>query len=302
MCHIYNNNLALAVNANKVTKTDPTQSKTLRKQYSAEMYKRFRSLKGLINKTIINNDAFNLKSAKIRLNTFKINIDPAYDFPATTTPEKLQEFKNWLQQAIDEGILELTDDQGKVLQSAEHWQNAFVRSAYSKGIYKARTVLKSKGIKLPEQRIVQMFNAPVHAESLEALFMRNFNDLKGVTDAMSQQIMRELADGLSKGYNPRKIARLINDRVDKIGLNRARMLARTEVIRSFNEAALNQYQQAGISEVEPEVEWSYAADACPECVAMANNGPYKISEARGLIPWHPNCKCSWLPIVNTEAN
>lgn len=292
---------------NTAIKTDPTQSKTLRKQYSAEAYKRFRNLKGLVNKSIIENDAFNIKqkSSKLKLmnqnKQITTNIKPAYDFPGDNNQEKLQEFQDWLQKAIDDEILELTDSQGNILQSAEHWQKSFVRSAYSKGIYKARTVLKSKGLQLPEQRIVQMFNAPIHAESLEALFMRNFNELKGITDAMSQQIMRELADGMARGYNPKKIARLINNRIDKIGITRARMLARTEVIRAFNDAALNQYQQAGITQVEPEVEWLHAMDACESCVSMAQKGPYKISEARGLIPWHPNCRCSWIPLINTSA-
>lgn len=273
---------------NQATKYDPTQSKTLRNQYSAAMYNRFRNLKGLINTTIIKNDAMNLKDPQIRTILKVLEAIPAYDFPADKTTGKVNQFKEWLQNTIDEGILEITDESGNIITSAEHWQNTYIRTAYAKGLRKSTTLLKTKGIDLPDQRIVTMFNAPIHSETLETLYMRNFNELKGITNVMDQQISRELVNGLSQGHNPRKIARVINDRVDKIGITRSRMLARTEVIRSFNEAALNRYQQAGVGEVEMEVEWLHAADACPQCVGLASQGPYTLSEARGMIPAHPN--------------
>jgi len=36
-------------------------------------------------------------------------------------------------------------------------------------------------------------------------------------------------------------------------------------------------------------------DVCPICESIAEDGPYKIDTARGLIPAHPHCRCSFIP-------
>lgn len=37
-------------------------------------------------------------------------------------------------------------------------------------------------------------------------------------------------------------------------------------------------------------------DVCPVCEAIAENGPYKINTARALIPAHPRCRCTFVPV------
>jgi SPP1 gp7 family putative phage head morphogenesis protein len=127
-------------------------------------------------------------------------------------------------------------------------------------------------------------------------------ELVGVTDAMDQQISRVLAQSIAEGRNPRHIASILNDRVNKIGLPRARMIARTEVIRAHAESTLNAYEEAGIVGVEIEAEWvlgphEHDMAPCPECEAAALGGPYTIEESRGMIPLHPNCRCVFKPRV-----
>lgn len=36
-------------------------------------------------------------------------------------------------------------------------------------------------------------------------------------------------------------------------------------------------------------------DVCPICEAISEDGPYGIDTARGLIPAHPHCRCSFIP-------
>ena len=36
-------------------------------------------------------------------------------------------------------------------------------------------------------------------------------------------------------------------------------------------------------------------DVCPICQDIADDGPYKLDTARGLIPAHPNCRCTFVP-------
>jgi len=115
-----------------------------------------------------------------------------------------------------------------------------------------------------------------------------------------------LAQGLAEGKNPRVIAReLVKDvanRVDKIGITRARMIARTEVIRAHHVATIAEYEQAAEDmEVEVMAEWSTAGFAvCPICIDMAHGGPYKLKVIEGMIPAHPNCRCCALPVMKEK--
>lgn len=42
-------------------------------------------------------------------------------------------------------------------------------------------------------------------------------------------------------------------------------------------------------------------DVCPVCEAIAENGPYRISNARSLIPAHPHCRCLFVPDEDGES-
>ena len=34
---------------------------------------------------------------------------------------------------------------------------------------------------------------------------------------------------------------------------------------------------------------------CIECQDISEQGPYALDEAEGMIPAHPNCRCSFIP-------
>jgi len=101
-------------------KSDPTRTTTLRRRFLGGMRKRFRALKGAINKLIVKDDVFGL-DAKGPL-TF--NVEPkAWAF--ATDEQKVKNFDNWLQQEIDSGILE-TDA------NDDPWTAKYIQQAYDK--------------------------------------------------------------------------------------------------------------------------------------------------------------------------
>lgn len=71
-------------------------------------------------------------------------------------------------------------------------------------------------------------------------------------------------------------------------------MARTETIAASNEGALQGYGDIGVEKVE----WYTAADdrTCEECSPL-HGSEYRLIESHGLIPIHPNCRCTWIPIV-----
>ncbi len=109
-----------------------------------------------------------------------------------------------------------------------------------------------------------------------------------MTDATANQMRRVLTEGLASSHGPKRIARDLADRVDHVGKYRSNLIARTEVMHSHNRARATEWKRSGIKQVDIML----APGACSECRALAAGGPYSIDEAPGLLPLHPQCKCS----------
>lgn len=314
---------------------DPTATKTVRSNYSAEMYRRFRALKGAIREAVVERDVFGISGGRTStgpgraapetgvnsgvgqadrgdsqdyaaLQDADINIEPpepgAYAFPSDE--RKIDEFLSWVDEQVDRGILERGTFERRGTSAAEPWQNLYLRDAYRRGVQHADAAMVGEGIIAEAETLDSVFRAPKHADGVGMLFTRAFRELDGVTEAMAQDMTRELAEGFMAGENPRKIARRLNDRVDNVGLHRGRLIARTETIRAHNEAALNRYEdvQGRIDGVTTLAEHVTAGDTrvCPICAGLAGS-TYTLKEARGRIPVHPNCRCTWVPIRSGQA-
>ena len=292
-------------------KQDPSRTLTLRDKFSAEAYQRMRRLKGLIRKALVEQDVLALNT-----NAPSYGAAPgekAFDFPRTDT--KVQGFMEWLRRQEEDGILQIEQGDPSLPAISDHWAGTYVRRGYVQGVSRAQQQLKKEGMQItpieeqtgmtgepqPLGTAISM-SAPMHADRLGLVWTRTFNELKGITEAMDQQISRELAEGMALGENPYTIARRLNDRVDKIGITRSRLLARTEVIRAHAEAQLSEYERQGVEEAIGDVEFSTAGDSrvCPRCKALQGR-EFTTQEARGLIPVHPRCRCAWIPVIRDEA-
>ena len=80
----------------------------------------------------------------------------------------------------------------------------------------------------------------------------------------------------------------------------ATMVARTEVSRAFAMGRIEAFTQMGVVE---KVQWLVSPDErlCPICGAMEGE-TFTLQEASNLIPIHPQCRCTWVPIVGNYAN
>lgn len=267
MCQLHNN---------AEVKRDPTRTTTLRQRFEAEAKRRFAGLRRDIVNRIVNEDGFGLRTNRGQ-------------FEFERSADKVAAFMDWLTQAENEQILGVQRGTPTRVAAESAWTSTYVQTAYVRGLNQAAARLRQAGATVEQRWVDAAFRRPIHADRLGIAYTRTYTELKGITDVMDQQISRVLAQGLANGDGPPAIARAIVDRVDKIGITRARMLARTEVINAHAEAALNTYQEAGLEGVDVVAEWLTAVDACPECVALEAEGPYSIEQARGLIPVHPNC-------------
>lgn len=271
---------------------DPTQTTVLRNNYEAAFYRRFRTVKGLIRTTVEENDALRLGSPARRGRLAQ----PRDDFRFEENAQKQAAFEQWLQGAIEDEILQPVGE--TALLQGQHYTGSFVRATVRKAVELARRRLEQAGYDVPEMAVDAVLNRPIHQSTLRTMYRRHFQALKGVTQAMDREMSRTLTEGFAQGYHPRKMASELNDRIDKIGITRARTVAQTETIRTHAEATLDSYERSDTEQVVKETEFSDSDDerVCEECEDL-DGTTYTTEEARGVIPVHPNCRCSFIPVL-----
>lgn len=284
---------------------DPTGTTILRRRFGAAFYKRFQIIKKLVKQGVGEEDRLSLSDTDPTSGADMLprrvggNVPPADDppdvgdLPPQLPPaevDKLDLFQEWYEESYDNIVV------GPSTENAE-WSEKYIRYAYEKGVNDADTHLGQ--IDVDPGQLGATFDMPVHKRMIRQLLQQNYNAIDGLGDATKREIGRVLADGLVEGVNPKEAARRINDRVDKVGLTRARVHARTQTIKTYNEASLTRYEQAlgSDGEVTARAEWLTAGDSrvCERCRQMQGR-TFTIKKARGMIPLHPQCRCSWIPV------
>lgn len=290
----------------------PSGTKTLATNYRRHLQRPLNTLRRDIRRGIVEEDVFGLR---ITSDTLAPDLPPLVRHDRRETKE--DRFMTWLQRRLEEGVLEQIQRNG----------NPYVRSAYSRGLKDAtrmtRAVAESADadIDLTISPISEeTFNLPIHRRALSRLFREDYSDLEDITRELSNQINEELTEGLAQGENPRKVARRITDRIDKVGKTRAETLARTRLIAAHSEASLNRYEEMGVDTVA-HGQWETADDdrVCAICrklegreipLGEARTGTFEVTEDElpddqqnraGTFPLrppaHPRGRCVLLPVL-----
>lgn len=279
---------------------DPTQTATLRRLFAREITRRFVILRQRVNRLLVEDDALGLIP-----NVIPFLLNARKEWIGFTPESQLDKFKEWVKRQLGDLVFG-TDDEST-------WRK-YVEAGFLKGANRAfDDVMRNRKAKLAlegrldfyegtrEQFLRSAFGRPVAVEKVKLLASRVLTELHGVTDTMATVMSRTLVDGLVAGSSPRDIARDINKVVD-VGRKRAEVIARTEIVRAHSEGQLEALEQLGVTEVGVAVEWSITtgkngrpdAKVCPACRALKGI-VLKVTEARGMLPRHPNCRCAWIP-------
>lgn len=312
MCSIVAHISPLVLNAR-----DPSRTTALRAAFVQEMFRRFRWLQRLITKAIVDQDVFGLETTTITMQQETGLGDRAFAFSRNS--QKISAFMEWLDKMVKDGVLSVTQisQVGEGIERA--WTNKYISDSYRRGVTRARYQMTTEGLEIPSLTdsggIAAVMTTPIHLDRVGLLFTRTFNELKGITDAMDQQISRVLAQGLADGLHPRILAKNLNHVIsgkggslamrDTLGRfipaeRRATILARTEIIRAHAEGQLQEFKNWRVAGVGLNAEWLTAGDhrVCDQCQEAEDEGPYTIEEAEGMIPLHPQCRCIWLPLID----
>lgn len=199
-----------------------------------------------------------------------------------SAPDKIKAFKEWL----------ATQVEADVLGEDDLWQR-YAMEGFRKGAGRAFDDVQSKrfGPKAGDfyegsrrEFLRSAFGRPVAVEKVKLLAGRAYDDLAGVTQAMSTKIVRSLTDGLVRGQSPREIARQMAKDVEGIGQRRALLISHDAIIRTHAEGQLTALEELGVEEVGVSVEWSTTGDehVCFPAWTMVETeqGPLPIQSVR----------------------
>jgi len=311
----------------RLDRYDPTRTTALRNTFVRDLTKRFRALRGVIRRAIIEQDCFGLAD-----NEFKVivlaavegfTIPSRKEFAFSRSEEKVTSFMDWLKKQEDQGILEIGNLRqiGTPIETA--WTNKYIQDSYQRGVTRARIEMKGAGYPVPPLQetggIAASMSTPFHMDRVGALYSRTFQELKGITSQMDTQISRVLTKGIIDGENPTQLAKLltktISGPVGDLGIKdtlerfipaerRAMMLARTEVIRAHHMGNIGEMKNWAVEGVKVRAEWVTAGyRTCTACEALEGQ-TFTLDEIEGKIPLHPQCRCCAIPVDVTgrESN
>jgi len=299
------------------SKIDPTRTLTLRNRFAQDMNARFNKLKKVVKTAIIDRDCFGLNQPTTHADP-QPPPDRAFAFPLSQ--EKVVTFMTWLRRQEQLGVLAILRHPQIGTSIEPAWTDIYINSAYGRGVTRARQELRRAGYAVPtlEQTggLASAMMGPFHSQRVGVLYSRSFSSLRGITEAMDNQISQVLARGLIDGEGPRALARKLVATIDGTGSGtlgltdtlgrfipaqrRAEMLARTEMIRAHAQGQLQEMRNWGVEGVHVVVEWvAGGRNVCPACMALQGQ-TFSIDEAMNKIPLHPQCRCCWLPREKDE--
>ena len=283
---------------------DPTLSNTLIIKYFIDFHNRFKLLKKDVKEKITEPGFLKYKgSATSFLTMAKKRYEYQYE------AETIRDFSAWLDVQVTNGFL--TYEKDPMLRkpgSAGLWSDVYIYSSYQKGI--ARALMDVQSLGLPGAKALDAatylagaFNSPFHADRVNVLYARAFNDMRGLTESMKTVLSDTLAKGMAQGIGPNQIARNITQKIDNFDKVRARLIARTEIINAHNVANLNTLESlSSVVGEEIKAQWWTALDERVRSSHRLRHGiVYTINDAHSLIG-EPNCRCTLLPWTQTVAD
>lgn len=282
---------------------DPTQTTTVAKRYAQTLRGRLAKINAALREGLRSDDVLGLRD-------YSPAADMLAEYDPVSPPDQthadpgrtVRRLTAWLDAELEQGVLAVAEG-----------HNEYVREAYDRGIRHAdrkleRQALADEQLAAPrpgrDPRVEQLQAQPdlpgraeIHRRALASLETRNLEELRGITDRLSQEASRELLEAIDAGASPTAASRAVGERVDKTGKHRVTQLARTEIPRAHNEGVINRVEQTRGARGRLELVVSTAGDrrVCPDCAGRA--GEVRPVQAwRGdKPPWHVNCRCALVP-------
>ncbi len=288
---------------------DPANILRLQLKYERALLKKLKDIEDVIKYAIVKNDVFGLEQ---QITAMQLTPPPFRAFNFETDTKKVQAFIEWLNELLDEDLLRLgvLADVGVV---NAFWGNVYIFESYQRGVQDIRFDLKQQDV-YDFRDLDAVMHTPVHLNRVAQMFLRNYENLKGITADMSKQLANALSEGFINGLSPKDIANNLVELIekgkmadisikDKLGRtistkHRASLLARTECIAAHVNGAVEECLRMGYKKGQIFAEYiaGYDDRVCDEC-ARLHMEVFTLEEIRNMIPMHPQCRCTFAPII-----
>lgn len=232
-------------------KRDPTRTQILRNEYARKAKKHYRE----INKAI-----------KENLNTY-LRFSADLNFA-------IEDYRRWLYEYLKSMRVKFLNED----------VDYYMKRAYNKGLERAAQECKKVGINI--------------SLSWSLLDHEAYNNLFSMSEGLYEKLDAETAEkalfvirkGVLKGAGIPEIAENLSQATG-FNISRAEMIARTEIIRAYNTAALGRYKL-----YTKKVQWLAAIDerTCERC-ANLDGKVFSIDDFEPP-PIHPRCRCTITPV------
>ncbi|EJF01249.1 phage head morphogenesis protein [Liquorilactobacillus mali] len=111
-------------------------------------------------------------------------------------------------------------------------------------------------------------------------------------DALRSDLLKDMKHSLLTHHNPVARTSELRKRYS-VARYQAERILRTESSRVMAQSGIESVQQAGYEKVV----WVANSKACDECQSHIGQ-VYTLKQAQNILPWHPNCRCSWSAYVD----
>lgn len=251
--------------ATEARSVDPTRTSVLRKRYSQHYRRMWQRVNAAINEYI-----------------------DSVDF-SRPLAQRMVEFNRFVDALLQQEF-------GRAESDRERGVRAMATMAYMRGLAQANTEVE-EDMPTPQQAVMQSD----HDDAIAALILLLSTGLMGVRLGLISQLL----DRYQRANNAAEAKTAIRDRIQKAGRTPTDGLAADGVVRAYNEALLNVYENAGtqfVGVIDEKFFFQTAEDrrVCNRCYDASQRtdngygpGIYTIAQARGLIPLHGRCRCRW---------
>lgn len=127
------------------------------------------------------------------------------------------------------------------------FMRAYVEPAYQQGTATtaANLTVQSEAYALTKPTLDAILFSPPYRKRIGLLRAREFEDMKGFSQSMKNDLAQTLTRGMIAGKNPRDIAKDIEARIG-VSASRARLIARTEITMAFKNARMDEAEATQI--------------------------------------------------------
>ena len=203
-----------SLNYSQIKRIDPTHTLTLRRSFETALNKRFRLLKSIIKSKIAQNSTDS--NEIVNKQVFSVI------FGAENTLQT-------------EHIIQLS------------WMSKYILYAYKKGIIRGRKELRDNGYNVPKignDSLLVVLNLPIYANKIELINTCVFGLLFDTVNDVSVYVQSIFSQSDVENITQNEI----NAYIDEIGTKKIKILMKSEIIKTYYLAVIQEYQNWGITD------------------------------------------------------